>query len=137
MKGDRKGGRKGRCRKCGKWRQRGRGRKRKADELDEKLANARGDRPAQKKARAELAEYLGMSDDNKMSSEEVAARTGQPIWNNGVRVARDPTPHQTHGSQMGLLEARRLLQSTRVDHSSSQKHSSLRKRLHTVIVRYL
>ena len=33
MKGGRKGGRKGRCRKCGKW-QRGRGGKRKADEID-------------------------------------------------------------------------------------------------------
>ena len=104
MKGVLKKG-KGRCRNCGKWRrQRGRG-KRKADEYDEKLANTRGDRPAQKKARAELAEYLGMSDDNKMSSEEVAARTGQPVYKEGVRVARDPTPHQAHGSQMGLLEA--------------------------------
>ena len=76
MKGGRKGGRKGLCRKCGKW-QRGRGGKRKADELDEKLANARGDRPAQKKARSE---YAGMSEDNtQMTAEEVAARTGRPI----------------------------------------------------------
>ena len=54
-------GRKGRCRKCGKW-QRGRGgTKRKSDELDEKLAKAL-DQPAKKKLREE---YSGMPSEDK------------------------------------------------------------------------
>ena len=44
------------------------------------------------------------SEDKKMTAEEVATRTGQPVWKDGVRLMKDPTPLQVHSSQQGLLE---------------------------------
>jgi hypothetical protein len=47
-----------------------------------------------------------MSDDNKtLTPEELAERTGQPVYKEGVRLVKNPTPLQVHSSQQELLEA--------------------------------